>query len=419
MEDYKEDIEEKWVNKIHCGEALIKLKEMPDNFIDCVMTSPPYWRLRDYGTAIWEGGDENCDHKVGRLCSDKSTLAGYTSENIKLREYCVPQKEFCKKCGAKRIDNQLGIESDFNKYISKLCDIFDEVYRVLKDGGSCWVNLGDTYSNGSQSGGGDPTIKTRNLGGTKYPKRGKIDVPNKSLCMIPQRFAIEMVNRGWVLRNTIIWKKNNCLPSSATDRFTVDFEYLYFFVKQKKYYFEQQFEEIKINSLKRERRGNNENKYSKEKYPPEGVHANTMSQVREYKGYAGLEEDYENHKGRNKRTVWTINPKPFKDAHFAVYPEELCQIPIKARCPEFICTKCEEAREKIDKGLFDCGCNAEFKSGIVLDPFFGSGTTGVVALEQNKRFIGIELNPEYIKIALNRIEPKFYKNDMFRQIVKY
>jgi DNA modification methylase len=252
-------------NKIIHGDCLEKLKELPEKSINMCMTSPPYWALRDYGTASWEGGDENCSHQYGRntrTLTDKSKIqkgntGSYGDEAIKTGECC-------KLCGAKRIDKQLGLESTFEGYINKLCDIFDEVKRVLRDDGSCWVNIGDTYFGSGKGAGGDITKskecftfkekekrickncgkefegwKFQNFCGsacsgvdnTSREKKGKL--PDKTLTMIPMRFAIEMVNRGWILRNTIIWHKPNCMPSSVKDRFTVDFEYLFFLVRRR------------------------------------------------------------------------------------------------------------------------------------------------------------------------------------------
>jgi len=192
-------------------------------------------------------------------------------------------------------------------------------------------------------------------------RRDKIKgIPQKCLCQIPQRFSIEMCNRGWILRNTLIWHKPNCMPSSVKDRFTVDFEYVFFFVKNKKYWFERQIEPSEPwNSAKgfnvegqRKRQGSN-NTYGKDLVQS----------------------------GRNKRAVWKITTKPFKSAHFAVFPEELIETPIKAGCPE---------------------------KGIVLDPFIGSGTVAVVAQKLNRQWVGIELNSEYIKIAEKRIANHSY-----------
>ncbi|KKK88122.1 hypothetical protein LCGC14_2746360, partial [marine sediment metagenome] len=264
--------------------------------------------------------------------------------------------QFCFLCGAWK--GQLGLEPTFDLYIKHLCDIFDAVKRVLRDDGTCWINIGDTYSSGNRGANIDAGVNLHNA--DLPPNRMDCGIPDKSLVMIPFRFAIEMVNRGWILRNTIIWHKRNCMPSSVKDRFTVDFEYLFFFSKKKNYYFETQREPMSVHSD------------FKEKSEGE-VPYNITGNKGLGKGSRGNPEQ-----GRNKRTVWTINPQPFSEAHFAVYPEELCEIPIKAGCLE---------------------------GGTVLDPFFGSGTTGLVALKQNKKFIGIELNKEYIEIANKRLKP--------------
>jgi len=233
----------------------------------------------------------------------------------------------------------------------------------------------------------------------------------------------------WILRNSIVWWKPNCIPSSVKDRFTVDYEMLFFFTKSKKYYFETQYEPAETNLpiVKKKQIG--------------------LSQTHDKDPWGSM--GYSNGgTGRNKRCVWVITTKPYSEAHFATYPEDLCETPIKAGCPEFVCKKCGKAREKIkeiiknnpefnqvkgndtanihfggvrltnngttphfepptiiDKGYTDCGCNAGWEGGIVLDPFFGAGTTGLVALKQNKKFIGIELNPEYVTIAKNRLKP--------------
>tara|TARA_Y100000310_G_scaffold326317_1_gene391076 strand:- start:1248 stop:2432 length:1185 start_codon:yes stop_codon:yes gene_type:complete len=375
------------MNKIIQGDCLEKLKELPDESVDCVMTSPPYWALRDYGTATWEGGKEDCNHQIPKTELDPKYPQG-TSHNIRFN------REKCYKCGAKRIDQQLGLEPTFQEYINKLCDIFDEVKRVLKKTGTCWVNLGDTYyGNSSYSNEGragfnqkDGNTKewSRQFGEGKCLVCGKTtekqfcsteclnkkgndfrsqnrQLKDKCLVQIPQRFSIEMVNRGWILRNTIIWKKNNCMPCSVKDRFTVDFEYIFFFVKNKKYWFEQQREPVKESSIERSKHSWDCNRANNRS----GVHT-------EQKGNRFVDPE-----GRNKRAVWTINPKPFSAAHFAVYPEELCETPIKSGCPE---------------------------GGVVLDPFFGSGTTGVVAKRLKRNYLGIELNPEYIKIAEMRLK---------------
>jgi len=371
-------------NKILQGDALEVLKTLPDESVDMCLTSPPYWALRDYG-----------------------------------------------------VEGQLGLEPTFQEYIDKLCDIFDEVKRVLKKEGTCWVNMGDTYGQSGGAGSQYGKHRMETLGMKKYGGHN-VDGMSKCLLQIPSRFAIEMCNRGWILRNEIIWYKPNCMPSSVKDRFTVDFEKLFFFVKSKKYWFETQYEPYTkdINRWG----GNYKRRALNEKIDP-AKKANANSLARADRDMRPNEE------GKNKRCVWTITTKPYKEAHFAVYPPKLCETPIKAGCPEFVCKKCGEARERIaeiktsydeskydrngdgiilgrkshphgglssnwespkitNKGLTDCGCNAGWDKGIVLDPFFGAGTTGLVAKQLGRDYLGIELNPEYIKIAEKRLSQR-------------
>jgi DNA modification methylase len=208
------------LNKIYNMDVREGLKLLDDESIDCCISSPPYWSLRDYGIIglIWDG-DPECDH----IWTD------HLSFNW------LKEPPFCVKCGAWY--GVLGLEPNFEMFIKHLCDIYDGVYRVLKKTGTCWVNLGDTY------GGSGVQTKWNCKESAKTPtKKYKQNYASKCLFMIPQRFAIEMINRGWILRNVIIWHKPNPMPSSAKDRFTVDFEYVYFFVKNKKYWFEQQRE---------------------------------------------------------------------------------------------------------------------------------------------------------------------------------
>jgi len=298
------------LNKIYCGEAIKVLKEFPDNFVDCVVTSPPYWALRDYG-----------------------------------------------------VKEQIGLEEHFNDYIKKLCDIFDEVKRVLKEEGTCWVNLGDTYYTKSGSSFLNDSLNTnkriKELGINKANAiRGRGLLKSKNLTLTPFRFAIEMQNRGWIIRNVIIWHKPNCMPTSVKDRFTTDFEYLFFLVKNKKYYFNQQREPHKTESIKRTN------------YQWNGTRVKGSS-------FSGMNIKKMCHpKGRNKRCVWNISTGSYKGAHFAVYPEKLIEIPILAGSP---------------------------KEGIILDPFIGSGTTGVVAKKLNRRFLGIDINKKYCQLANKRI----------------
>ncbi len=276
---------------------------------------------------------------------------------------------FCIRCNAWR--GSLGLEPTFQLYIQHLVQIFDEVKRVLKKTGACFVNLGDIY--GGSGGRKGHTHESSNLnrltvgyGATEGNQQVTKHLA-KSLLQIPSRVSIAMTERGWILRNTIIWQKTNCMPSSAKDRFTVDFEYLFFFVKNKKYYFKQQFEPYKQSTIDRSAYGH----YG-------------MKCQDEYAGINDKQIDYimkqvtdNPQRGRNKRCVWNIPTQSFKKAHFATFPESLCETPILAGCPP---------------------------NGIVLDPFIGSGTVAVVAHKLRRNWIGIELNPEYVEIAEKRIK---------------
>jgi len=334
-------------NRVLQGHTLDVLKQLPSESVDMVITSPPYWALRDYGlpAQVWDG-DPGCRH----IWSDQP---------------------FCRSCKAWR--GQLGLEPNFELFVRHLCDIFDQVRRVLKPTGTCWVNLGDTYWGGGQAHGHKNETKnagrlTGKTGYLKEPIAIGQGYPRKSACLIPARFAIEMVRRGWVLRNEIIWHKPNCLPESVTDRFTVDYEKIFFFTKRPKYYFEQQREPMAKGSIERLQYVDNSNSL---RNPGE-----TQNQLIRYFNNSADHVMSANGKGRNKRCVWTVCPRGYKGAHFAVYPPELLEIPIRAGCPP---------------------------GGLVLDPFLGSGSTAVSALRLGRRFLGIELNPDYVRIARERI----------------
>ena len=307
-------------NTIHQGDALKILKTLPAGSVDMVITSPPYWSLRDYG-----------------------------------------------------IEGQIGLEPTYGEYLQRLMLIFDEVKRVLKETGTCWVNIDDTYGTGSGSGvrhGKQSTNRgTQTNKGWQQKGKAAVKGQEKSLLLIPARFALAMVERGWILRNEIIWHKPNTMPESVKDRFTVDFESLFFFVKNKRYTFNQQFEDAHFDG-RRHTKMNGSPKYQKGVVP--GRKAHTMASA----GHERWMQDKTGNYIRNMRSVWKISVAPFPDAHFAIYPEKLVETPIKAGSPE---------------------------KGVVLDPFMGSGTTAVVAKKLGRAYVGVELNPDYIGIAERRL----------------
>lgn len=359
------------INKTIQANALKGLKNLPTDSVDCIVTSPPYWGLRSYGEEtidVWDG-DESCEHEwlekrhVDTRGIEGTGLNGRDPNKLENRLHYT--EGFCRHCNAWR--GQLGLEPTFQLFIQHLLQIFDECYRVLKPTGTCWVNLGDSYAGSNQGYGTvSMTEKQKSNRGTvaltqKKSNIAKVDgVKPKSLCQIPSRFAIAMTDNGWILRNEIIWWKRNAMPSSAKDRFTVDFEKLFFFTKSGKYFFEQQLEKsIWADFDKRSTNGSSKGKgeTEQEKYSMQGCGSYTEGGQ------------------RNMRTVWDIPTRPLTDAHFAAYPEQLVEICIKAGCPE---------------------------NGIVLDPFGGSGTTGIVARKLNRNYIMFEMVSEYIKIKEKR-----------------
>lgn len=373
------------INKILHGDSLSVLKTLPSESIDCIVTSPPYWALRDYKLEpiIWDS-IEDCEHdfsithKMDQSGGVGKTNVGNFSDD---RLHFSSSSQTCSKCNAWK--GSLGQEPTIELFINHMIQIFDECKRVLKKDGTCWIVLGDTYSGNVKAGNkvfGNPEFnKNRPSRALTLTPEKKTDLPEKSLCMVPERFAIKMIDKGWILRNKIIWWKPNCMPSSAKDRFTVDYEYVYFFTKSQKYYFKTQYEplaELTKQAYNRIEKGTEKIK--------------TFGNGEKYKDF-NFNPTYSGNpytpsqNGRIKRSVWSITLQPFPESHFAVFPESLVQ-----QC-------------------LDAGCKPD---GIVLDPFMGAGTTALTALKNNKNFLGIELNEDYIKIAQKRIEPYLFQSKL-------
>jgi len=426
-----------FINKLICGDCLEVMKQMPDECVDMVMTSPPYWGLRDYGVEQIFGSDKECEHKWAavniyhdnlrfRDPNQRAQVGNnknpdiYTNPNLK--------QGFCLECGAWR--GQLGLEPTPEMYIEHLTDIFNEAKRVLKKEGTLWLNIGDTYF-----GSGCGTNDYKTPASISLSKPALYDGPRlqnvtkhpylkpKSLTMIPERLMWSMIQNGCILRNKIIWHKPNCMPSSAKDRFTVDFESLFFFSKNRQYYFDQQLESY---DWPLNRWGGEQQKSRTKK---KTIYEKTMKLGKTSKLVEGSVRP--NPKGRNPRCVWTIPTQSFPEAHFAVFPEGLCEKPIKVGCPEQVCKRCGKARERIiDRekapqlqnwreqhppntvGFSSCNCNADFDPGIVLDPFAGAGTVGVVAKKLGRKFILIDIKKEYCDMAERRIAKVGYQMEL-------
>jgi DNA modification methylase len=377
------------INKILQGDTLQVLKTLPNNSIDCCVTSPPYYALRDYGTALWEGGDPNCPHCRTSKISEK-TITGHKAMNEKGHVVLdAIYKDICPLCGAKRIDKQIGLEETPEKYIEKLTEVFMEVYRVLRPEGTLWLNIGDSY-NGYKGNANSEYNDSDYVGGKNgvHPTRKSgygLECKNlkpKDLIGIPWMLAFSLRNAGWYLRQDIIWHKPNPMPESVTDRCTKSHEYIFLFSKSQKYYFDYKAiqepanTQVNVSIHKTDENkniDNNEKLHNTKNCQYNGQNPNTIHLRRE-EGLADKEYSV-----RNKRDVWSVNVKPFKEAHFATYPTELIKPCILAGCP-------------ID--------------GIVLDPFMGAGTTALVARSNDRNYVGIELNPQYIDIANKRLEDK-------------
>lgn len=351
------------INEIVHGNCLEVLKTLPDNSVDCCVTSPPYFGLRDYGT-----------------------------------------------------DEQIGLEETPELFIEKLTTVFDEVKRILKDEGTLWLNLGDSYAGSGKGGNNDMwTGRPADYGKTKQRFTG---LKSKDLIGIPWMTAFALRSSGWYLRQDIIWHKPNPMPESVTDRCTKSHEYIFLLSKSKKYYYDIDAirTPVKDSTVQRMMQQIDEQKGS-ERVPGKtngtmkavgpgrnpapqdnrGGNQGSVNGIKAYSHRGAGDKKLTGHSGNfdsdgnligdgmaNKKSVWTVTTKPFSEAHFATFPQDLIVDCIKAGCPE---------------------------GGIVLDPFMGAGTTAVVARKINRNFIGIELNEEYIKIANKRLNSEL---GMFR-----
>lgn len=271
--------------KILLGDNRERLRELPDGSVQCVVTSPPYWGLRDYGA-----------------------------------------------------DDQIGLEATPAEFVEELCKVFDEIWRVLADDGTLWLNLGDTYY-------------------------------QKSLAGVPWRVAFALQERGWFLRQDIIWAKPNSMPESVTDRCTKSHEYIFLLSKSAKYFYDNEAikEPVSEASLKRAEYAFHSDRPSTKNNSlgtGSGIHTDKMG------------SRFVNPAGRNKRSVWTVPAKSYAEAHFATYPPEL---------------------------ISPCVLAGSKPGDVVLDPFSGSGTTGEVALKNGRNYLGCELNQDYAQLSVKRI----------------
>lgn len=354
--------------KILCGDVREMLKKIPANSVQVCVTSPPYYDLRDYGTATWSGGDPSCTHvKASHAGNGKSTLNHGNGGGKKLESTPMPYRgDLCPKCGAKRIDKQIGREATPREYVEALVEVFEEVRRVLKPTGTFWLNIGDSYAKDNKNGEG---IKPKDLMG------------------VPWMVAFALRSQGWYLRQANHWVKPNPLPSSVSDRTTSAQEYVFHFSKSADYYYdadaiaepvadstiERLSQDIDNQAGSMKVHGGLLDKPMKALPPKKKMHGRVGGD--KYQGVYGTSKPFEAKETRNKRNVWVMSSSNVSEEHFAPFPDELPTICIKAGSKE---------------------------NDIVLDPFSGSGTTGFVALRLGRRFIGVELNPKSVKIMEKR-----------------
>jgi len=350
--------------KFFQGNCIDKIKELEDNYIDCVVSSPPYYGLRDYGTASYDGGDPDCKHSITDGIVD--------NKNNKLieRPDRASDKKNCVKCGAKRIDEQFGLEKTYQDYLANTVKVFATFRPKLKDTATIWWNVGDSYSSGLRTSTTNQSLRGgKDYGVTRTPVQNGIK--EKDLLMIPNRVAIALQESGWYIRSEIIWHKPNPMPESIKDRPTSAHEKIWLITKNKKYYYDSDAIKEPVKEISKKR----------VQYGLKHKHPNNIGVAIPPVNTEKMGERFCNSDGkRNKRNVWTVTTKPCKEAHFATFPKDLIEPCIKAGCPE---------------------------GGVVLDPFGGAGTTGIVAQSLNRQAILIELNPEYIEISKNRIDKEF------------
>lgn len=413
------------------GDVRDRLREMSADSVDCVVTSPPYWGLRDYGTARWEGGDLECDHRSPTMREgrdeQRATLAGSPATNS--AQLLLAHRSGCGKCGAVKVDQQIGLEPTLGEHLAVMVAVFEEVRRVLKPTGTLWLNYGDCYAT-SPNGRSAADTKAASTDDRTFRDKPFSTIQGllkpKDLCMVPNRLAIALQEAGWWVRSEIIWAKPNPMPESINDRPATSHEKIFLLSKAPRYFYDadavrQGLAEASVARLAqnveaqegshranggtktngtmkavggrrakqaltaaaggssgRRMAGFNERWDAKEKKRASEQALRHVSHI----SHTGIEQTPRG-EGRNLRNyepapvqVWPIATRPFSEAHFATFPPELAERCLLAGCPA---------------------------GGTVLDPFGGAGTTALVADRMGLDCTIIELNPEYAEIARKRI----------------
>ncbi len=417
------------------------MSELPDEAVQMVVTSPPYWGLRKYSgeqELIW--GDNDCEHQWGAKQvtrrghgGTKSTLVG--PQTAELSKAVDNLDSTCVLCGAWK--GAYGLEPTPEMYVEHTIEILRGIRRVLRKDGVVFWDIGDSYQGGNRGASLESDIRRGDQGGSFQPQNigakgivspSRLSHPTikpKDLCLIPFRVAIAAQEDGWWIRSVIIWSKPNPMPESVTDRPTESHEYILMLTKSKKYYWD-------ADAVREQQTGNAHSR---------GTEASNEEYQEARGSYKGFRSPVPNlPAGRNIRSVWNFPTQPFPQAHFAVFPEKLPEICIKAATPEVgCCSKCGAPWERViektghvnkrerahvpnntptktdstgwapvamgtDNWQPTCKCNADKAQSIVLDPFSGAGTTLWVAKKLNRRAVGYEISDEYCQLAVERCQ---------------
>ncbi|WGV20470.1 site-specific DNA-methyltransferase [Pseudomonas putida] len=306
-------------HRILVGDCIEMMRTLPDQSVHTCITSPPYFGLRDYG-----------------------------------------------------VDGQIGLEASPRAFIESLVAVFREVRRVLRDDGTIWVNIGDSYANDTKWGGSTSGKHVSAMHGNSGigRRRTHTGLKSKDLIGIPWRLAIALQDDGWYLRQDIIWHKPNPMPESIKDRCTKAHEYLFLLSKNHRYYFDQDAIREPARAQAATESASRRNSFARETKYTDGEHGQTAQ-------HRTGRDDVDYDETRNKRSVWTVATASFKGAHFATFPPDLIRPCVLAGSP---------------------------RGGMVLDPFGGAGTTALVAMQEGRQSVICELNPEYAALARQRLD---------------
>lgn len=433
---------------IFIGDALDELRKLPSGIVQTCVTSPPYWGLRDYGTRRWFGGDPSCEHgdlvEIGPHHPGQVPQTNKGERTVAVAEGQTATTSTCSRCGAWY--GQLGLEPTPDAYVQHMVEVFREVRRVLRDDGTLWLNLGDSYAgyhgNSRVPDRAAPSNKPGYVENMRSSTVGVSGLKSKDLVGIPWMVAFALRADGWYLRSDIVWAKGNVMPESVQDRPTKAHEYVFLLTKNASYFYDA--EAVKEASVTT--------------HMPGSKVMETFHYGAGNGGNSGLNNLLDRYKEeglpstRNRRSVWHINPKPYKGAHFATFPEELPEVCIRAGTSEKgACPKCgapwersiERTGDRVGNGVSNgiapenhangvrtvdpsgaggnvlavtprkfvgwkpsCECEAGDPCPcVVLDPFSGSGTTLAVAKYLRRDYLGIEINAEYHKLIQERLRP--------------